>query len=314
MLYFVMRRLLAAVPVLFLLTVIVFLLMKLVLGDPALLMLGQEADLQLAQRIRTDLGFTRPLHVQYLDWLGHVLRGDLGYSIRMPFRVTELVIFRLPVTLLLAILALGLAVLVAIPMGVIAALAHGRWLDIAISLGSVFGLSFPNFWLGILLIFFFALKLRWFPSSGYAGLAENPRAFAQFFVLPVVTLSAAYTAGLTRFVRACMLDAIGERYVLVARSKGLGEVLVVSRHALRNAVIPVFTVIALSLAGLFSGAVVTETIFRLPGLGTLLLEAILGKDVPVVQGVIIFVGVAVLVTNIIVDILYAYVDPRVHYH
>lgn len=309
-----MRRVLTALPVLILLTVVVFLLMKLAFGDPALLMLGQETDLQLAQKVRTELGLTRPLHVQYLDWLGHVLRGDLGYSIRMPFRVTELVILRLPMTLLLAILALGLAVCVAIPMGVIAALAHDQKLDIAISLGSVLGLSLPNFWLGILLIFFFALKLRWFPSSGYAGLAENPRAFAHFIVLPVVTLSVAYMGGLTRFVRACMIDALSERYVLVARSKGLGEVLVVSRHALRNAVIPVITMIALSLAGLFSGAVVTETIFRLPGLGTLLLEAILGKDVPVVEGIILLVGVTVLVTNIIVDILYAYVDPRVHYH
>ncbi|MDR7481273.1 MAG: ABC transporter permease [Armatimonadota bacterium] len=310
---YIVGRLVSAAPVLLILSLIVFVLMRVVLGDPVLLMLGQEVDLRLAQQLRQELGYTRPVVIQYLDWLGHVLRGDLGWSSRTPFRVSELILLRLPTTLLLAFLALGLALAVAVPAGVLASLHHGRRLDTTISVGVVFGLSMPNFWLGIVLIFLFALKLRWLPSSGYVSPAHDLLGFARFMLLPVCTLSVSYMASLTRYVRATMLDVFREQYVLVARSKGLTATAVVLRHAFKNSLIPVITLIGLNLAGLFSGAVVTETVFALPGVGTLLFNAILGRDLPVVQGVVILVSVAVLLINIVVDVLYAYVDPRIRY-
>lgn len=310
---YIAGRLASATPVLFLLSIIVFVLVRVVLGDPVLLMLGQEVDLRLAQQLRQELGYTRPVVIQYLDWLSHVVRGDLGWSSRTPFRVSELILLRLPTTLLLALLALGLALVVAIPAGILASLHHGRRLDTTISVGAVVGLSMPNFWLGIVLIFLFALKLRWLPSSGYVSPTHDLLGFARFMALPVCTLSVAYMASLTRYVRATMLDVFHEQYVLVARSKGLTTTAVVLRHAFKNSLIPVITLIGLNLAGLFSGAVVTETVFALPGVGTLLFNAILGRDLPVVQGVVILVSVAVLLINIVVDVLYAYVDPRIRY-
>lgn len=313
MLRYIVRRLLSAIPVLFILSVVVFALMRVTLGDPVILMLGQEADLRLAQQLRQELGYGRPILVQYVDWLGYVLRGDLGRSARMPFRVSELILLRLSVTVVLALFALGLAVAAAIPAGMLAALYRGSRLDSAISGGVVFGLSMPNFWLGILLIFVFGLRLRWLPSSGYITPQQNLVDFARFMILPVFTLSVSYMATLTRYVRATMLDVLSEQYVLVARSKGLSTTAVLGRHAFRNSLIPVITLIGLHLAGLFSGAVVTETVFGLPGVGTLLYNAILGRDIPVVQGVVLLVSVAVLVINLVVDVLYGYVDPRIRY-
>ncbi len=313
MIQYIVRRLISMVPVLIVLSLVVFTLMRVVLGDPVILMLGQEVDLRLAEQLRRELGFTRPVIVQYLDWLGHVVRGDLGWSSRTPFRVSELILLRLPVTLALAFFALSVAVAVAIPAGVVASVYHRSRVDLAISAGAVVGLSMPNFWLGILLIFVFALKLRWLPSSGYVSPAYDVLSFARFMLLPVLTLSVAYMAGLTRYIRATMLDVLREQYILVARSKGLAEIVVVLKHSFRNSLIPVVTLIGLNLAGLFSGAVVTETVFALPGVGTLLFNAILGRDLPVVQGVVILVSVAVLVTSLVVDVLYAYLDPRIRY-
>jgi peptide/nickel transport system permease protein len=310
---FIVRRLISMVPVLAMLSVVVFALMRVVLGDPVILMLGQEVDLRLAEQLRRELGFTRPIFVQYLDWLSHVVRGDLGWSSRTPFRVSELILLRLPVTLALAFFALGVAIVVAIPAGVAASFYHRSRVDLAISAGAVVGLSMPNFWLGIVLIFVFALKLRWLPSSGYVGPTHDFLGFARFMLLPVLTLSVAYMAGLTRYIRATMLDVLREQYILVARSKGLAEVVVVLKHSFRNSLIPVVTLIGLNLAGLFSGAVVTETVFALPGVGTLLFNAILGRDLPVVQGIVILVSVAVLLTSLVVDVLYAYLDPRIRY-
>jgi peptide/nickel transport system permease protein len=301
------------VPVLLILSVVVFALMRVVLGDPVILMLGQEVDFKLAEQLRRELGYHRPIAVQYLDWLGHVVRGDLGRSNRTPFPVWELILLRLPITGTLALFALGLALAVAIPAGMLASLFRGSRLDTVISAGAVVGLSMPNFWLGIVLIFVFALRLRWLPSSGYVSPRQDLLDFARFMLLPVLTLSVAYMAGLTRYIRATMLDVLHEQYVLVARSKGLTRAAITLKHALRNSLIPVITIIGLNLAGLVSGAVVTEAVFALPGVGTLLFNAILGRDLPVVQGVVILVSLAVLLTNLCVDVLYAYVDPRISY-
>lgn len=303
----------AIVPVFLILSVVVFALMRWVLGDPALLMLGQEVDWDLAQRIREELGFNRPLVLQYLDWLWHIVRGDLGRSFRMPFSVSELVLARIPVTLVLSALAILVAVAGGIAMGMLSAVRENSRLDTAISMGAVVGLSMPNFWLGILFIYLFALRLGWLPSSGYVSPLSDPVAFVRSMVLPVATLSVSYMAVITRYVRATMLDVLHEQYILVARSKGLSDRVVMTRHAFSNVLIPVITLVGVNLASLFSGAVVTETIFGLPGVGTLMLNAILGRDIPVVQGTLLFVSVAVLLTSIAVDVLYCLVDPRVRY-
>jgi peptide/nickel transport system permease protein len=313
LLTYVLRRLAAVLPVLFVVSLATFGLVSIVLGDPVLMILGADASMDEAsiERMRERLGTNRPLPIQYLDWLRHVVTGDLGRSFRSPMSVMDAVLPRLPVTIELTFLALSLAIIVAIPLGMVSALRPGSRLDLGITSLAVVGLSIPNFWLGILLIFVFALKLRWLPSAGYVPLVEDPVQHFKLMVLPVVTLAAAYIGSLARYTRAVMLDILGRDYVLVARAKGLSQATVLAGHALKNGLIPIVTVIALELAGLFSGAVITEAVFSLPGVGTLLIKSILGRDLPVVQGLMMFVAVAVVVTNLIADVAYAYLDPRV---
>jgi peptide/nickel transport system permease protein len=313
LLIYALRRLVATLPVLFVISIGTFALMSLVLGDPVLLILGQDAAVDEAtiERVREEMGLNRPLPVQYLDWLRHVAVGDFGRSHRSPEVVSEAVLARLPVTLQLTAMALLLAIIIAVPLGVMAALRPGSRFDLGISGLAVVGLSIPNFWLGIILIFVFALNLRWLPSAGFVPFREDPRQNLTLMILPTVTLAAAYVGTLVRYTRSVMVDVLGQDYMQTARAKGLGRLATVGRHALRNGLIPIVTVISLELAGLFGGAVVTETIFSLPGIGTLLIRSILGRDLPMVQGVVMFVAVAVVVTNLIADLAYAYLDPRV---
>jgi peptide/nickel transport system permease protein len=313
LLIYVLRRLIGTLPVLLVISIGTFALMSLILGDPVLLILGQDAAVDQAtiERMRSELGLDRPLPVQYLDWLRHVVVGDFGRSMRSPLPVSESVLARLPVTFELTFLALSLAIILALPLGIAAALRPGSRFDLAVSGLAVVGLSIPNFWLGILLIFFFALKLRWFPSAGYVPFTEDPAQNLKLMVLPSLTLAAAYVGTLIRYTRAVMIDILSQDYIQTARAKGLARLAVVGRHALRNGLIPIVTVIGLELAGLFGGAVVTETIFSLPGVGMLLIRSILGRDLPMVQGVVMFVAVAVVITNLVADVAYAYLDPRV---
>ncbi len=306
-------RLLQTVILLLVTSGLTFVLMSAVVGDPVLLILGSEssADEATIQRLRTQLHLDRPLIVQYGDWLGHAVTGDLGRSFRTPVPVREALLSRLPVTLELTILALVLAIALAVPIGVFAALRPGARLDVALSGLALGSLSVPNFWLGILLIFLFALRLHWLPSAGFERLAGDPLPNIRSMALPTVTLAAAYVGSFARYARSTMLEVLGEDYVRTARAKGLAESSVLARHALRNALVPLVTVIGVELAGLFGGAVVTETVFALPGLGTLLTESVLGRDLPVVQGVVLFITTAVVLVSLVVDLLYGYLDPRV---
>jgi peptide/nickel transport system permease protein len=313
MLRYIVRRLLLTIPILFVITVATFVLMSIVIGDPVLLILGPDsnADQATVDRLRQQLGVNRPLPVQYADWLRHVLAGNFGRSFRSPISVRQAVIERLPVTLELTFLALALAIAVAAPLGIAAALRPGSRRDVGLSAFAAVNLSLPNFWLGIILIYVFALKLRLLPSAGYVAFTKSPVQNLKYMILPTLTLATAYIGSFTRYTRAMMVEVLEQDYIRTARAKGLRTTTVLRRHALTNALIPVITVAGLEVAGLFGGAVVTETIFSLPGVGTLLTDSVLGRDLPMVQGIVLFITVAVVLTSLIVDILYACLDPRV---
>lgn len=313
MLRYIAGRLGLAVVLLFVISLVTFALMSLVIGDPVYAILGPEtsADQFTIERLRQELQLDRPLPVRYLDWLGHAVTGDLGRSFRQPIPVREAVLARLPVTLELTAFAMLLAVLVAVPFGTLAAVRAGGRIDIAISTVAAFDLSIPNFFLGILLIYLFALRLHLLPSAGYVTATSDLLGNLKLMLLPTLTLAAAYGGGFARYVRSCMVEVLGEDYLRTARAKGLSQRVIVLRHALRNALIPLTTVIALEIAGLFGGAVVTETVFSLPGVGTLLTESILGRDLPMVQGIVLFITAAVVLTSLVVDLLYGLIDPRI---
>jgi peptide/nickel transport system permease protein len=307
----VVRRVGAMLFAILFLTAVIFALMQAVLGDPVVLMLGRDADPDTVARLRQDLGFDRPTHVQYLDWLGRLLRGDWGRSFRTSEPVLPAILARLPISLELTAWALGLALVLALALGILAAIRRDTPLDLGVSVLTGLGVAMPNFWIAILLIFLFALKLRWLPSSGLPSWAEDPAGHLRAMLLPAVTLSAAYFANLARLTRARMLEALESDYVRTARAKGLREARVLGLHALRNSLLPVLSVLGLSLSRLFGGAVVTETLFALPGVGVLLVDSILSRDFPVVQGVIIVITIGVFATNFLVELSYAVVDPRV---
>lgn len=308
---FVLRRIATMLFAILFLTALIFVLMQAVLGDPVVLMLGRDADPATVARLRQDLGFNRPTHVQYLDWLGRLLQGDWGRSFRTPQPVLEAIIARLPVTLELTFLSLVVAVALGVGLGVLAAVRPYTRLDFGISLLTAFGTAMPNFWIAILLILVFALHLRVLPSSGSIPFVEDPLGNLRAMVLPAITLSAAYFSNVARLTRAKILEALESEYVRTARAKGVREARVLLVHALRNSLLPVLSVLGVSISRLFGGAVVTETIFALPGIGILLVDSILSRDFPVVQGVIIVITVGVFLTNFLVELAYAAVDPRI---
>lgn len=313
MLRYLLRRVMQMVPVLLAISIVTFALMSIVIGDPVLVILGQEtnADQQTVDRMREDLGLNRPLPVQYLDWLGHVARGDLGKSMRTPNSVLDTIQARLPVTLQLTFMALTLSLAVAIPLGIVAARRPGSLIDVIVSASAAISLSMPNFWLGIILIYVFALKLGWLPSGGFVAFRDDPLQNLKLMILPTLTLSTGYIGSQARYMRSTMLDVLGQDYVRTARAKGLVERTVVRRHAARNALMPMATIVGIELAGLFGGAVVTETIFSLPGLGTLLIQSVSGRDITMVQGVVLFITLAVVIVNLLTDLTYALLDPRI---
>ena len=308
---FVLRRVCAMLFAILFLTALIFFLMQAVLGDPVVLMLGRDADAATIARLRQDLGFDRPAYVQYLDWLRRLLAGDWGRSFRTSEPVLEAILARLPVSLELTILSLLLAVALALGLGILAAVRPHTTVDFCVSLLTGLGIAMPNFWMAILLIFLFSLKLRMLPSSGMLPLLEDPLGNLTSMFLPAVTLSAAYFSNLARLTRTKMLEVLKSDYIRTARAKGMGEGRVLWVHALRNSLLPVLSVLGVSISRLFGGAVVTETIFALPGVGVLLVDSILGRDFPVVQGVIIVVTVSVFLTNFLVELAYGIVDPRV---
>jgi peptide/nickel transport system permease protein len=299
--------------VLLVVAVLVFALLRLAPGDPAAIMAGDAASAEQIAQIRAGLGLDRPLVVQFGLWLGKVLRGDLGESFYFRIKVATLIGQRLEPTFALAALTILIAVLVAVPLGALAASRHGGWLDRALMGFSVLGFSIPVFVLAYLLIWLFSLELGWLPVQGYARIAEGLMPFLRHLILPAVTLSVIYIALIARVTRAAVLEALGEDYIRTARAKGLSELRVLVRHALANAAVPIATVIGIGIAILIGGVVVTESVYAIPGLGRLTVDAVLARDFPTIQGVILFFSLIYVLLNLLIDLSYVFLDPRVRY-
>ncbi len=309
----IVRRLFYMIIVLCIMSAIVFLLMNMVAGDPVVMMLGQAADAETVAKIREQLGLDRPLIVQYIDWLSHVVRGDFGESYTMPMTTIELILQRLPVTFELTLLAMIFSLTVAVPLGAAGAIKFNSRFDIGLQIYASAGVAMPNFWLGILLMFLFSLKLKLLPASGWVPFFQSPLLNLKLMILPVLTLSAWYIAVYIRFTRSTYIEALRSDYIMVARSKGILESRVLWLHAFKNTLIPLVTVVGVNVSGLVGGAVVTEYIFSLPGIGRLLVDSILGRDLPLMMGIVIFITVAVVLCNLIVDLIYVVIDPRIRY-
>ena len=313
MLNFLLRRILAVIPVLLVVAVIVFLILRLTPGDPAAVIAGNSASLDDIVRIRKELGLEEPLLTQFFIWFRGVLTGDLGHSFYFRLPVTELIAQRLEPTFMLALGTIILTVTVAVPLGVLAAWRHGGWLDRGLMGFSVLGFSIPVFVLGYILIYVVSLKLNLLPVQGYRRISGGFGPFIEHLILPSITLSVVYIALIARVTRAAVSEALTEDYIRTARSKGLSESRVLIRHALANAAVPIVTVIGIGIAILVGGVVVTETVYAIPGLGQLTVDAVLARDFPVVQGVILFFSVAYVLINLLVDLSYIVLDPRIRY-
>lgn len=311
---YILRRLIQSLFLVWGCATLVFFMIRMIPGDPVVMMLGPEYTPEAAEAIRVKLGLNESLPVQYVRWLRNLVTGDLGGSIATGETVAQVIATGLPKTLSLAAVSFLIAVIIAIPAGIIAALKRNSVFDYAASIIAFVGVSMPSFWFGIILILIFAVNLRWLPAIGYSELTED--GFVEWFkrlILPSIAIGAGYSAILMRFVRAGLLEVLGSDYVRTARAKGVREQTVVLRHALRNSLIPVVTVIGIQLALLLSGAVVTETVFSIRGIGRILVGAIFDRDYPIVQGVILLVAVIFVLANLVVDIIYTFLDPRIHY-
>jgi peptide/nickel transport system permease protein len=310
--YYIGKRLMQLIPVLLLVSIIVFSLIHLIPGDVVDVILGEGHDDPVVEAaLRKEIGLDRPVPIQYLIWLGKVMQGDLGKSAITHKPVNRMILARFPATVLLALAAGIVAVLISIPAGIIAAYRQNTiadYLAMGISLG---GISIPNFWLGIMLILFLAQFLGWLPSMGYTPLFKNPLDALAHLIMPAITLGTAMAASLTRFTRSEMLEELRQDYVRTARAKGLRGRVVLLKHVLKNSLIPTITIIGLQIAGLLDGAVITETVFAWPGIGRLAVQAVLERDYPLIQGIVLFAAVIFVVMNLLVDITYRLLDPRV---
>ena len=309
---YILRRLLQTVPVLLGVSLLAFAIMHVVPGDPVRLIAGPDAPESVVMRVRAELGLERPLYVQYWSFLSRALQGDLGRSLRSRSSVTGEIWSRFPATLELTTVSMAMAVLVGIPLGLVAAVRRSSWLDYLATGASLSSLSMPIFWVAIVSIWLFSLQLGWLPVSGRAGPFWEWEGF-RHIVLPAATLATTSVAIISRLTRSGMLDVLGREYVTTARAKGVSPLHVVGKHALANALIPVVTVVGLQYGFLLGGAVVTETIFAWPGVGRLAMTAILQRDYPVVQGCVLLVAVVFVLVNLGVDILYGWLDPRIRY-
>ena len=294
-------------------SLLVFLVVRVLPGDPALIMLGIEASPDAVAKLREGLGLNRPVPVQFAEWAGRALLGDLGRSIQYDVPVAGLIVSRLSVTLPLTLMAAALMVAAAIPLGVFAATRHRRWGDYAAMTLSQLGISVPGFWAGLLLILLFSVKLGWFQAGGFDGWGQGVGHALKSLLLPAVALGLFQFAVLARTTRSALLEVLREEYVKTARAKGVAEGNVIFRHALRNAMIPILTVAGVQLGQLMAGSIILESVFYLPGLGRLALGAISARDLPVVQGVVLFVASGIVVINAAVDMLYGVLDPRIRY-
>jgi len=302
---YLIKRLLSIIPVLIGISLLLFFMLRMLPGDPAQVLAGQMATPEEIQNIRSQLGLDRPIHQQYAIYLSHLVRLDLGYSARTQNPVIQEIWARLPNTMLLAMVAIGLACLFGIPAGIISAMRPYSWIDYAVTMMALFGISMPVFWLGLMLVVVFSIILQWLPAGGTGGW--------QYVILPSITLASFVVAFIARMTRSTMLETLSQDFTTTARSKGLTEKIVVVKHALRNALIPIITVVGLQFGMLLGGAVLTETVFAWPGIGRLIVDSILARDYPMIQGVILIFGLLYILVNLLVDMIYAFVDPRIRY-
>ncbi|MNX30987.1 Glutathione transport system permease protein GsiC [compost metagenome] len=313
MIELILKRLLAAVPVMLIVATVVFLLLRMAPGDPARVIAGDMASEESIAQIRTDMGLDQSLGTQYVRWMAALVQGDLGHSIQSRQPVTTLIKARLGPTFSLAAWAILLTIATAVPLGVLAAWRHRGLADRGIMAGAVLAFSMPVFVVAYLLILVFSVKLNWLPVQGYSPLADGLGQYARHLLLPTVTLAMVFVALITRITRASLLDVLGEDFVRTARAKGVTERFVLFRHALRNAAIPIVTIVGVALTTLISGVVVTETIFNIAGVGRLIVDSVLARDYPVVQGTILFFSFLYVFVNLLIDMAYVVLDPRIRY-
>lgn len=310
MLELICKRLLLAIPTLFLVSLMVFSLQKLLPGDPVLAMAGEERDPAVIAQLREQYHLNDPLPTQYLWWLGNALRGDLGTSLRTQEPVTTLIASKLPVTLELSLLAMIVALVVGISMGIVAAVRKNSWVDHTTNFVALSGISIPHFWLGILLILLFSVHLQWLPASGYVSLSESVSQNLKTLLLPALVLGTGLAATLMRHTRASMIAVLKADYIRTARAKGLLPKKVILKHAFRNALVPVITLTTLLFGELLGGAVLTEQVFTLPGFGKMIVDAVFNRDYAVVQGVVLVVAIGFLLLNLLADVLYVLINPK----
>lgn len=310
MLTFILRRLFSAIPTLILVSLFVFTLQKLLPGDPVLAMAGEERDPAVIEYLRDKYRLNDPVPVQYLNWVGNVLKGDFGTSLRTEQPVTALIVSKLPVTLELSVFALLIALLIGIPTGILSAVRKGSAVDYSANIVALSGISIPHFWLGILLIMVFAVKLRWLPASGFVPFSENPLQNLKTLLLPAFVLGAGLSGTLMRHTRSAMLEVLRSDYVRTARAKGLFPRTVILKHALRNALMPIVTLTTLLFGELLGGAVLTEQVFSIPGFGKMIVDAVFNRDYAVVQGVVLCVAIGFVLMNLLADVLYRLINPR----
>ncbi|EKF43273.1 ABC transporter permease [Nitratireductor indicus] len=313
MLGYILRRILAVIPVMAIVAVFVFLLLRLTPGDPAAIIAGDAATPAQLERIRTSLGLSDPLHVQFFTWAKLLFQGDLGTSLISSTPVTQMIGQRIWPTINIALMTIVLSVLLAVPMGVLAAWRHRTWVDYVVMGFSVLGFSIPVFVIGYLFILAFSIELRWLPVQGYVAPSQDFGKFLARAILPCLTLATIYVALIARMTRASMLEVLGEDYIRTARAKGVKETVVLFHHALRNAAVPIMTIIGTGFALLIGGVVVTESVFNIPGIGRLTVDAILARDYPVIQGMILLTSAIYVFINLLVDLSYTFFDPRIRY-
>lgn len=310
--YFI-ARVLQLIPVLVVMSAAIFVATTYLPGDPTNAIVGMDATEAERAEARERHGLDRPIVVQYLSWLGRAVQGDFGRSLRTREPVGQMLAERAPVTIQLTLLSMALAVLISLPLGVASAWYRGRLIDTVISTVALTAVAIPFFWLGILLILLFSIRLGWLPPSGYMPFLENPARNLLLLAMPVTTVALSLSALLVRQTRAAVLEILGQDFIRTARAKGAGNARVLYRHALPNALIPVVTIVGLKVGSLFGGAIVTERVFSLPGVGTMIIDGILNRDFPVIQGAMVFIVTAVLLVNLLTDLSYAAIDPRVKY-
>lgn len=313
MITFIFRRFLTLIPVAFIVIIVTFSLIHLTPGNPAYTILGEQASRQAVHQLDIKLGLTQPLWQQFIAYIGQVMQGNFGVSLLGGQRVLSLIITRLPVTLELAVLSIAVSLLIALPTGILAAYKPNSWMDSISRVLALVGAAVPNFWLALLLVYIFAVGLHWLPALGWVPLTQNLGSNLVHLILPVIVLALPLAAVTSRVLRGELIEVMRLLYIQVARAKGLNEWIVVMRHGLRNALVPVVTVIGLQVGGLLGGVVITESIFSLPGMGQLVVNAIFNRDYPVLDGSVLFMAGVVLMANLAIDIIYVILDPRIRY-